>query len=434
MEKKKFKLSMTNQIILATIGGILFGALVGPLAGNLKFIGDIFIRLIQMSVVVLVMSSVISAVGEMKGKVGGKIGFNTFKWIMTFTLLSTLMGLFLSNLIQPGIGMKTTTPFEVTSQEPLGWQETLVNFVSTNVIGAMANGEMIPCIVFALLFGLGINKYVKTTGNTIILDWVKGLNAIVLNVIQMVMKLAPLGIFSLLANVAGVIGFSVIVPMLKYLFVLALGVGIMMIVFALFTAIRCGINPLLMPKKFMKISMIALTTTSSAITFPSVLEDSVTKFGVNKRISDFTLPIGMSMGSCGAALCNVTVIMFLSQSAGIQLSLSEIALGIGLSIMLCMGTITVPGGFAVTATFLATSLGLPPEAVALMLGVDWFAGMFRTFLNVNGDVLVTLLVANAEGEIDKDVYNEKKQAQLVAVGHGGQFTVPEKERTVSSLT
>ena len=422
--EKKFKLSMTNQIILATIGGIVFGAITGPWAGNLKFIGDIFIRLIQMSVVILVMSSVISAVGEMKGKIGGKIGLNTFKWIIGFTVLSALMGLFLSNMIQPGVGMKATTPFEVTPQEPLGWQETLVSFVSTNVLGSMANAEMIPCIVFALLFGFGINKYVKETGNTIILDWVKGLNAIVLNVIQTVMKIAPIGIFGLLANVSGVIGFSVIIPMLKYLLVLALGVSIMMIVFSAFTAARCGLNPLLMPKKFMKISIIALTTTSSAITFPTVLEDSVKKFGINKRISDFTLPIGMSMGSCGAALCNVTVIMFLSQSAGIHLSFAEIALGIELSIMLCMGTITVPGGFAVTATFLATSLGLPPEAVALMLGVDWFAGMFRTFLNVNGDMLVSLLVANAEGEIDKEVYNEKKQAEYVeTVETGKSFTV-----------
>lgn len=413
MVKKKLTLSMTNQIILATISGIVFGAIVGPWAGNLKFIGDIFIRLIQMSVVILVMSSVISAMGEMKGKHGGKMGFNTFKWIFSFTVLSCLMGLFLSMLIQPGIGMKATSSLDVTQPEAIGLKDTLVGFVSTNILGSMANGEMIPSIVFALFFGVGLNKYVKETGNMVVLDWVKGLNLIILNIIQAVMKIAPIGIFFLLANVSGVIGFSIIIPMLKYLFVLAIGVSLMMMIFSAFTAARCGLNPFLMPKKFLKISIIALTTTSSAITFPTVLKDSVEKFGISKKVSDFTLPIGMTMGSSGAALCNVAVIMFLSQSAGIELSISKIILGIGLSMMLCMGTITVPGGFAVSATFLATSLGLPAESVALMLGVDWFAGMFRTFLNVNSDVLVSLLVANAEGELDRDVYNQMKQVEYV---------------------
>ncbi len=406
---KKILASTTNQIIIATVAGIVFGSVVGPWSENLKFIGDIFIRLIQMSVVILVMTSVIGAMGDMKGKSAGRMGFNTFKWILIFTVLSAVAGLFLSMAIQPGAGMQGlggTT--DVEAQAAVGIKETLLGFVPTNIISAMANAEMIPCIVFSLFFGIGLNKYVQKTGNTVVVDFINGLNAIVLNIIQSVMKIAPLGIFCLLANVAGAIGLSVVIPMLKYLGTLALGVILMMVVLSVFTAIRCGVNPVLMPKKFLTMSIIALTTTSSAIAFPTVLKDSVEKFGISKRVTDFTAPLGMSMCSCGAALSNVAVIMFLAQAADIQLSIDKIILGIGLSIMLCMGTITVPGGFAVSATFLATSLGLPAEGVALMFSVDWFAGMFRTFLNVDGDVLVGMLVAKSEGELSKEVYNGTK--------------------------
>lgn len=412
---KKALSSTTNQIILATVLGIAFGSIVGPGAANIKFIGDIFIRLIQMSVVILVMTSVIGAMGDMKGKSAGRMGFHTFKWILIFTVLSALAGLVISMIIQPGAGMEALNgKVDVGSQEAVGIQETLLGFVPTNVIEAMANGQMIPCIVFALFFGVGLNKYVQKTGNMVVLEMINGLNAIVLNIIQGVMKVAPIGIFCLLANVSGAIGLSVIVPMLKYLGVAAVGVFLMMVVFSIFTAIRCGVNPLLMPQKFLKMSIIALTTTSSAITFPTVLEDSVEKFGISKKVTDFTAPLGMSMCSCGAALSNVSVIVFLAQSAGIELGIDKIILGIGLSIMLCMGTITVPGGFAVSATFLAASLGLPAEGVALMFSVDWFAGMFRTFLNVDVDVLVGMLVANGEGELDKEIYNGNKSVEYLA--------------------
>ena len=179
-------------------------------------------------------------------------------------------------------------------------------------------------------------------------------------------------------------------------------------------AIRCGVNPLLMPKKFMKMSMIAITTTSSAISLPTEMEDCVTKFGVSRRVTDFVAPLAMTMNGNGAALYNVGCILFISQACNVELNAVQIITGIVLACMLCMGTITVPGGAAVSLTFLATSIGIPVDAIALLLGIDWFAGMFRTLLNVDGDVIVAMLVANVEGELDRDVYNEKKTVEYTA--------------------
>ena len=139
------------------------------------------------------------------------------------------------------------------------------------------------------------------------------------------------------------------------------------------------------------------------------MEDSVVKFGVSRRVSDFVGPLAMTMNSSGAALCYVVMSLFLAQTAGITMTTHQLVMSVVLSCLMCMGTISVPGGSVVVCTFLASFLGLPPDAIALMLGVDWFAGMFRTLLNVDADVIVAMMVANAEGELDRDVYNGKKE-------------------------
>lgn len=409
----KLKLSLTTQIVIAVVLGILFGTVVGDWAGNLKFIGDIFIRLIQMSVVLLVMTSVISAIGEMargdsENKLGLKVGLHTFFWILFATLFAAGLGFVLASIVRPGDGMQITEAYVASDAATLGFQETITNFVSTNIFSAMATADMIPIIVFSVLFGLGLNQWIKKSGDTLILDVVKQLNNITLNVIQTVMKIAPLGIFALLANVAGTIGLAVIGPMIKYLGILLVGVTIVMIVMVLITAAICKVNPALMPKKFLDMSMIALTTTSSAIAFPTALKDTIEKFGVRRDIANFTMSVGMTMGSAGAAMSYVIMILFMQQASGVELPALKLVVGIFLAIMLTLGTITVPGGSAVVATFLATSLGLPVESIALIIGVDWFAGMFRTLLNVNNDVIVSMLVANSVDAIDRDVYNGKK--------------------------
>lgn len=136
-------------------------------------------------------------------------------------------------------------------------------------------------------------------------------------------------------------------------------------------------------------SIMALTTTSSAVCLPTKMEDMVTKFGVSRRVSDFTGPITMTMNSCGAVQCYVLAIMFMAQASGIVLTSIEILTGVLLAVMMCMGTIVVPGGSVVVYTFFATALGLPLESVAILIGIDWFAGALRTLMNVNVEVYFT---------------------------------------------
>lgn len=408
--KKRFSISLTTQILIATAGGIVFGSLVGEWASNLKFIGDIFIRLIQMSVVLLVMSAVASAVGGGDGQDVGKMGFHTFKWIIIFTVISAGLGVALSMLLQPGIGVEIASAADVanSSVETGSIQDTILGFVPTNIINSMAEGSMVPCIVFSLFFGVAMGAYAKESGNRNVIEWVQGINGVITNIIKIVMNVAPIGIFCLLANVAGTTGFKVIIPMLKFLLVLLIGDAIQFLLFGPFTAAATKVNLFKMPKKFAKMSMMAVTTTSGAICLPTKMEDEVTKFGISRKVADFTGPITMSMNSCGAAQCYVAAIFFMAQSTGIQMTPYQMGMAILLSCLMCLGTISVPGGSVIVYTFLATSLGLPLESIAVLIGIDWFAGMFRTLMNVDVDVLIGLLVASKLGELDRDVYNEKK--------------------------
>ncbi len=409
-KKKRFSISLTTQILIATFGGIAFGAVIGEWAANLKFIGDIFLRLIQMSVVLLVMSAVAAAVGSGDGQDVGKMGFHTFKWIIFFTVISAGFGVILSMLFKPGVGIALGNAEDIANAtvESASLQDTILGFVPTNVINSMSEGAMVPCIVFALFFGIAMGAYTKQSGNRVMVDWVQGLNAVITNIIKTVMNIAPIGIFCLLANVAGSTGLKVIIPMLKFLGLLLIGDAIQFLIFGPLTAALCKVNVAKMPKKFAKMSIMAITTTSGAICLPTKMEDAVTKFGISRKVADFTGPITMSMNSCGAAQCYVAAIFFIAQSTGIEMTVYQMGMAILLSCLMCMGTISVPGGSVIVYTFLASSLGLPLESIAVLIGIDWFAGMFRTLMNVDVDVMVGLLVASKLGELDRDVYNKKK--------------------------
>ena len=406
------------QIGVGAILGIAFGLAVGEWAANLKFVGDLFIRLIQMAIVPLVMSSVIVATGAMTGLGMGKMAFRTFKWMIGFSVVAAVLAWGISAVIRPGAGIDFSGSVDPALQESAGeatgWQDTLLNFVSTNIFAAMSTATMVPIIIFSLLFGLALNAYIATSGNRLVLDFFDQIQQVVLTMIRFVMLIAPIGVFCLLANLAGTVGFSVVTSALKYLGSTLLGVLILFALFVLVVWMRTGLNPAKLPAKLSDQTMIAITTTSSAVTFPTVLRTATEKVGVSPRVANFTLSVGLTMGSYGAVLNYMIVVMFLAQSGAVTLDFGTIVLGMALAILLNVGTITVPGGFPVVATFLATSLGLPFEAVGLLIAVDWFTGIFRTFLNVNGDTFVSMLVANAGNELDRDVYDGKKKASADA--------------------
>lgn len=412
LTRKLKDMSLTTQIVAASVLAIIFGTVAGEWTANIEFLGTIWLRLIQMSIVVLIMTSVAGAIGNIEGAGAGKMSYHTFKYIIIFTIFSALLGLGLGLVFQPGQGIDLGLVDDIASNgnglASTSVVDTLVEFVPENIFAAMSEGSTIQAIVFSLIFGVAAGTYAKKTGRNNVLELINDFNGVIMEIINMVMKLAPIGIFALLAPVAGVTGFDVILPMMKFLLALLVADIIMFLVYFPITAMRVGVSPLKMPKKFAKMAIMALTTTSGAVTLPTKMEDAVEKFGVSQKVTDFTGPITMSMNSSGAVACYVIAILFMAQATGTVLTATEIATGILLAIMMVMGTIVVPGGSVVVYTFFASSLGLPPEGVAILISIDWFAGALRTIMNVTIDVLVGMLVAHDMGELDKDVYNEKK--------------------------
>lgn len=405
---KKKKMTLTTQIVLASVLAIILGALIGEPMKNIQFIGTIWLRLIQMSIIILVMTSVAGAIGNIEGAGAGKLSFHTFKYIIMFTFFSAFLGLGLAFLFQPGVGISIQGGIEtgVNQLGSVSILDTIVDFVPTNIFKSMSEGATVQAIIFSLIFGLAAGRYSKSSNRNDVLLLINDFNGVIMKIIEMVMKLAPIGIFALLGSVAGTTGFDLIMPMIKFLVALLVADIIMFLVYFPLTALRVGVNPLKMPKKFAKMSIMALTTTSGAVTLPTKMEDSVTKLGVSRKVADFTGPITMTMNSSGAVACYVIAIMFMAQSSGIDLSTVQILTGVLLAAMMTMGTIVVPGGSIVVYTFFASALGLPMESIAILIGVDWFAGMFRTIMNVTIDVLVGMLVSKDLGEFNYDVYNE----------------------------
>lgn len=410
---KTKKISLTTQIVMASVLALVLGAIIGEPMKNIQFIGTIWLRLIQMSIIILVMTSVAGAVGNIEGTGAGKLSFHTFKYIITFTFFSAFLGLGLALLIKPGVGINVAAGLENSANElgSVSIIDTIVNFVPTNIFSAMSQGSTVQAIVFSLIFGLAAGKYAQVSKRDDVLLLIKDFNGVIMKIIEMVMKLAPIGIFSLLGAVAGTTGFDVVMPMIKFLLALLIADVIMFGVYFPLSALRVGVNPLKMPKKFAKMFIMAITTTSSAVCLPTKMEDSVTKFGVSRKVTDFTGPITMTMNSSGAVACYVLAIMFMAQSTGTNLTTIEMLTGVLLAAMMTMGTIVVPGGSIVVYTFFASALGLPMESIAILIGIDWFAGALRTIMNVTIDVLIGMLVSKDLGEFNYDVYNDKEQVE-----------------------
>ena len=402
------KLSMTNQIMIAMIGGMIAGLVVGPPIGQIKFLGDVFLRLIQMSVVVLIMGAVIEAVGSLDPKEMGKLGGKIFFWFMLATMLSATLGIGLGYLIQPGAGLDISLGTTNIAPSEQTIQDMIVGFFPTNILDSMAKGNMIQSIVFALLFGLSLGVIGKQKGDYTVLNGIRAFNVVILNVVKMVMKFAPVGIFALLAWVTGTIGIKIIIPLAKFLIAMAMGSVICLFAYINFTAFYAKVSPLKLASKLWRMTVVAFTTTSSAITLPTKMEDSEEKIGISKRISRLVNPLGMALNSNGLSLYLALACITLSQFFGVELNMVKIIQIVVLSTLACLGTVVVPGGGLVALATVVPAMGLPPESIALLAGIDWFSGMFRTVLNVDNDALVALIIAVDENEFDREIFDGNK--------------------------
>ncbi len=398
------QLGTTNQIMIMLVVGVVVGLSVGEAVAPLKLVGDVFLRLIQMSVVLLVMGAVIEAVGSLSPKDLGKLGLKSLAWFMFSTLIAAAVGIIFSLLFKPGKGLTLATQTSETISVPdTTINDMVVDFFPTNVIKSMAEGNMIQVIIFAILFGIALSFIQKEQGNSKLLDLLKEFNKIIIQMVTFIMVLAPFGVFALITWVTGTIGVKVILPLGKFLLTFGLATVLFLIVWFIFVGLYVKVSPLLIFKRMKRILIVAFTTTSSAITLPVEMEDAELKLGISKRISKLVLPLGLALNSNGLATFLAVACITLSQAYGLPINLSTIISIILLSTLATLGTVVVPGGGLVALAIVVPSMGIPVEGIALLAGIDWFSGMFRTLSNVAGDTTIALMVAKDENEIDRNI-------------------------------
>jgi len=406
-EKKKFKLSLTQQIIIALVAGLTVGILVGPGIAPIKLIGDIWMRLVMMSVAVLLLVAGATSVGNIKSHELGKVGGKVILYFIIFTLLAVVIGVATALILQPGKGMPEMELANTVSPPGLTLSEIVLDFFPKNLVASLAAGNNLQVVVFALFFGIALSTYTATHKDGKVLVLLEEFRDLLLKIIGMVIKLAPIGVFALIAWVGGTMGVQILVPLLKYLLGMFIAVFLYMLIFILYVSARLKVSVISLTKKLLPMSIIAATTTSAGIAFPQQLKDTEEQLGVSRRINHLVNPLGLVLMSAGQAIFVANAAVLLMQFFGQDVSLGRILQVVLVSTLACMGTLTVPGGALVIFAGMMVPLGIPIEGLALIAGVDWFRGMITTAPQVAGDALIAMLIAQEEGEFDRDVYDGK---------------------------
>lgn len=404
------KPSMITQIAIAVVVGILVGLLI-PASGNyLKIVGDVFLRLMQMAIPILILGQIVQAVGSINPKELTSLGGRTIAVFGISSLAAALWGVLMAVIFNPGYGVKMTgfQDASIKAQE-ISITDTILNFVPKNIFDSLTQGSIIQIIVFALFLGLALNKYLQSHPETQLFQIIVDFNEVIITVIRYVMYLAPLGIFALIASTISHLGLQIILPLVKYLLVYGLGTILFLGIWILVITLYCKVSPLRLITNMKNMSVMALATTSSAITLPVALEETEAKLGLSKRITNLVLPLGMSLNSNGSAMHMAFTVMTIAQMYQLEFDITKMIYLAITATFVSLANAVVPGAGLVSLAVIVPQMGLPIESIAIFAGVEWFVGMLRTILNVNSDVYSAILVAKSVDEIDYTVFNSSNK-------------------------
>lgn len=418
-EKAK-KIGLTTKIFIALIAGAIFGIILCYLVpsghvrddiiveGILYVIGQGFIRLMKMLVVPLVFCSLVCgsmAIGDTKKL--GTVGVRTLIFYLFTTALAITVALTVGNIIDPGIGLDMsaikTNAADVAQMEATSLTDTLLNIIPDNPVNSLASGSMLQIIVFALIIGVILAKLgdrAETVSN-----FFGQFNDIMMEMTMMVMSLAPVGVFCLISRTFANIGFSAFLPLGKYMIGVLLALAIQcLVVYLGLLKVFTGLNPIKFIKNFFPVMAFAFSTATSNATIPLSIDTLAKKMGVSKKISSFTIPLGATINMDGTAIMQGVAVVFAAQAFGIQLTMTDYITVIGTATLASIGTAGVPSVGLVTLTMVFNSVGLPVEAIGLIMGIDRILDMTRTAVNITGDAVCTTIVAHQNKAIDRSIF------------------------------
>ena len=420
-EKTKKKIGLSTQIFIALLIGALFGVVIHYwipssyikdtviVEGVLYVVGQGFIRLMQMLVVPLVFCSLICgsmAIGDTK--ILGKVGVKTIGFYLVTTALAVCVALGSALLINPGRGLDMDAVQKGTvssTTEATSLVDTLLNIIPKNPVQSMANGDMLPIIVFALFVGIMLAKL--GTRGSVVANFFSQFNDVMMEMTMAIMKIAPIGVFCLIARTFATVGFSAFAPMLKYMGNVTLALAIQcLVVYQILLFVFTRLNPFKFIKKFLPVMGFAFSTATSNATIPMSIDTLSKKMGVSKQISSFTIPLGATINMDGTSIMQGVAVVFIAQAYGIPLTMGNLATVVVTATLASIGTAGVPSVGLVTLAMVLNSVGLPTEGIALIMGIDRILDMIRTAVNITGDAVCTTIVCHQEGSLNREVFNK----------------------------
>lgn len=395
------RLALHWQIFLALILGVVAGTLFGERVLVIEFLGDVFLLLLRMVIVPLIVTSIITGVSG-AGSAGnlGKMGLKTFVYYIVTSLLAILTGLLLVNVIRPGAGavlMLHETPQGLTENVQT-FSDIFLRLIPSNPVASMAQGEILPVIFFCLLFGVFLTRLREPGRGTITLVF-QSLFEVMMLLTQFIIRLAPLGVFALMAKVVGTTGFSTFRSLGLYMLCVVIGLVIHAgLTLPLILRTVGGLSPTRHARAMAAALMTAFSTSSSSATLPVTIECAEKNAGVSNRVASFVLPLGATVNMNGTALYECVAALFISQVYGITLSFGQQAIVVLTALLVSIGAAGIPMAGLVMMGVILNAVGLPLEGVGLILAVDRVLDMMRTTVNVWGDAVGAVVIASTEGE------------------------------------
>lgn len=415
--KKAPSLGLTAKIFIALIFGGIVGFLLNLsklvqeplidqwLVGGLFTIGgQVFVRLLQMLVVPVVFLSLVcgsAGIGDIKKL--GRIGVKSLFLFLVTTLLAIGIGISLAFILQPGASFNLMGASAFRAEETPSFIQTLIEIVPRNPIEAFARAEMLPIIVFSLFVGMALTS-TGDAGQRVLKSF-RDLEKVMMNIVDRVIAFSPLGVFCLVAKVIASQGLEAFSPLLKYFFTVLLALGVhCVVIYPLLLKGFSGLNPFVFFRKFYEVMFFAFSTSSSNATIPINLEVVEKKLGVKNSVASFIIPFGATVNMDGTAIMQGVATVFVAQAYGIDFGLKQVLIVMITATLASIGTAGVPGVGLVMLAMVFQQVGLPVEAIGVIMAVDRPLDMARTAVNITGDATIACVVAKSENQFDETVF------------------------------
>ncbi len=418
-------MTLTNRILVAMAMGIVLGSGLEVLLmklnsegsayhvihdilvmGVFDVVGKIFIASLKLLVVPLVLVSLICGMTSLgaSARMGAIAGRTIVLYLLT-TAVAVSLGLTGASLLQPGQGLEVAAATGFTPKPAPPLTDVILNIFPSNPFAAMAKGEMLQVIVFALLVGFALTRAGEAGER--MAAWFRDMEAVVMKMVGVLIQLAPWGVFALLVKLFATMGIGTIWELAAYFLTLSsLLILHGVVVYSVLIKATTGLNPLVLLRKMRPVWAFAFSTASSGATLPVTLSTVENRLGVPKSVAGFAVPLGATINMDGTAIMQGVATVFIAQVYGVDLTAMQLVMVILTATLASIGTAAVPGVGLITLSLVLEQAGLPVEGVALIIGVDRLLDMIRTAVNVTGDATVSTIVAYREGQLNEVIYND----------------------------